>query len=136
MLKSLYPLALLALVSPAYAAGDAAKGEKEFNKCKSCHSIVADDGTAIVKGGKVGPNLYAVIGRIAGTAADFAYSDVMKEAGAKGLVWNEEALVAYLPDPSKFLEEKSGDAAGKSKMTFKLAKGAEDVAAYLASVVK
>ena len=136
MLKSLYPLALLALVSPAYAAGDAAKGEKEFNKCKSCHSIVADDGTAIIKGGKVGPNLYGVIGRTAGTYADFAYSDVMKEAGAKGLVWSEEALVAYLPDPNKFLEEKSGDASGKTKMTFKLAKGAEDVAAYLASVVK
>lgn len=136
MLKTLYPLALIALVSPVYAAGDAAKGEKEFNKCKSCHSIVADDGTAIIKGGKVGPNLYAVIGRTAGTAADFAYSDVMKEAGAKGLVWSEEALVAYLPDPNKFLEEKSGDASGKTKMTFKLAKGAEDVAAYLASVVK
>ena len=121
MLKTLYPLALIALVSPVYAAGDAAKGEKEFNKCKSCHSIVADDGTAIIKGGKVGPNLYGVIGRTAGTYADFAYSDVMKEAGAKGLVWSEEALVAYLPDPNKFLEEKSGDASGKTKMTFKLA---------------
>lgn len=112
------------------------RAKKNFNKCKSCHSIVADDGTAIIKGGKVGPNLYAVIGRTAGTVADFSYSDVMKEAGAKGLVWNEETLVAYLPDPSKFLEETSGDAAGKSKMTFKLAKGGEDVAAYLASVVK
>ena len=30
------------------------EGEKEFKKCKSCHMIVADDGTEIVKGGKTG----------------------------------------------------------------------------------
>jgi cytochrome c len=129
-------LAMLALAAPAFAAGDAAKGEKEFMKCKACHSIVADDGTAIVKGGKVGPNLYGVVGRPAASVADFAYSDILKAAGAAGLVWAEADLVAYLPDPSKFLEEKTGDATGKSKMTFKMAKGGEDVVAYLASVKK
>lgn len=128
--------AALAVAGPAFAAGDAAKGENEFKKCKACHSIVADDGTAIQKGGKTGPNLYGVVGRAAGSVADFKYSEVMSEAGAKGLIWTEENLVAYLPDPSKFLEEFSGDATGKSKMTFKLAKGAEDVVAYLASVAK
>jgi cytochrome c len=125
--------ALLALTAPAFA-GDAANGEKEFKKCKACHAIVADDGTEIVKGGKVGPNLYGVVGRAAGGVADFKYSDVMKESGAKGLIWDEATLAAYLPDPSTFLEEFSGDAKGKSKMTFKLKKGGEDVAAYLASV--
>ena len=69
-----------------------------------------------------------------GTVADFKYSEVMQEAGEKGLVWSEESLASYLPDPSKFLEEFSGDDEGKSKMTFKLTKGAEDMAAYLASV--
>ncbi len=127
--------AALAVAGPALA-GDAAKGESEFKKCKSCHAIVADDGTEIVKGGKTGPNLYGVVGRNAGSVEDFKYSDVMKEAGEKGLVWTEENLVSYLPDPTKFLEEFSGDSSGKSKMTFKLAKGGEDVAAYLASVVK
>ncbi|MDN5786850.1 cytochrome c family protein [Pseudorhodobacter sp.] len=126
--------AILALTSPVFA-GDAAKGENEFKKCKACHEIVADDGTAIVKGGKTGPNLYGVVGRAAGTVEGFSYSDVMKEAGEKGLVWDEETLVKYLPDPSAFLEETSGDSAGKSKMTFKLKKGGDDVAAYLASVV-
>jgi cytochrome c len=125
--------ALLALTAPAFA-GDAANGEKEFKKCKACHAIVADDGTEIVKGGKVGPNLYGVVGRAAGGVEDFKYSDVMKESGEKGLIWDEATLAAYLPDPSTFLEEFSGDAKGKSKMTFKLKKGGEDVAAYLASV--
>jgi cytochrome c len=122
------------LATPLLAAGDAAKGEADFKKCKACHAIVADDGTEIQKGGKTGPNLYGVIGRAAGSVADFAYSDVMKEAGAKGLVWTEETVAAYLPDPTKYLDEVAGDAAGKSKMTFKLPKGAEDMAAYLASV--
>ena len=33
------------LASPAFAQ-DAAKGEAEFKKCKACHAIIADDGTA------------------------------------------------------------------------------------------
>jgi cytochrome c len=127
-------LAALLLTGPAFAAGDAAKGEADFKKCKACHSIIKDDGTEIMKGGKTGPNLFGIVGRAAGAVEDFKYSDVMEEAGEKGLVWSEETLIAYLPDPSKFLEEFSGDASGKSKMTFKLSKGAEDMAAYLASL--
>lgn len=130
-------VAALSLAAPAFAdGGDAAKGEKEFNKCRACHTITGADGTVIQKGAKIGPDLYGVVGRPAGSVEGFAYSDVMKEAGAKGVVWTPENLIAYLPDPSRFLEEKSGDAAGKSKMTFKLAKGAEDLVAYLESVVK
>ncbi|WP_323008166.1 cytochrome C [Pseudorhodobacter sp.] len=126
--------ALLALTAPAFA-GDAVKGEKEFKKCKACHEIVADDGTAIVKGGKTGPNLYGIIGRHAGAVEGFKYSDVMREAGEKGLIWEEDVMAEYLPDPTKFLEDFSGDPKGKSLMTFKLKKGGDDVAAYLASVV-
>lgn len=129
-------LAALLLSGPALAAGDAAKGEADFKKCKACHSIIKDDGTAIVKGGKTGPNLFSVVGRAAGSVADFKYSEVMEEAGEKGLVWTEENLIAYLPDPTKFLDEFSGDDDGRSKMTFKLTKGAEDIAAYLASVTQ
>jgi cytochrome c len=86
-----------------------------------------------MKGGKTGPNLYGVVGRAAGSA-DFAYSDALKAAGAAGLIWDEAALVTYLADPTAFLRDKTGDAAARSKMAFKLAKGAEDIAAYLASV--
>ena len=62
-------LSFVAFAAPALASGDAAKGESDFKKCKACHAIVADDGTEIVKGGKVGPNLYGVVGRAAASGA-------------------------------------------------------------------
>lgn len=128
-------LAALALTAPAFA-GDAAKGEADFKKCKACHMIVADDGTEIQKGGKTGPNLYGVIGRTVASVADFKYGESIAAVGAKGVVWDEAMLAAYVADPGKWLKEQTGDAAAKSKMTFKLAKGGEDMAAYLASVKK
>ena len=126
--------AMLALSVPAYAAGDAAKGEREFNKCKACHMIQADDGTDIVKRGKTGPNLYGIIGRAAGAQDGFRYGPSLAAAGEGGLVWDEENLASYVQDPKAFLVEITGDAKARSNMSFKLAKGAEDVAAYLASV--
>ncbi|MYM54705.1 c-type cytochrome [Thalassovita mangrovi] len=123
---------LAALAAPAFAEGDAAKGESEFKKCKACHTITADDGTVIYKGGKTGPNLYGVIGRTAGTADGFKYGDGLKDAAAAEFVWTEEALAAYVVDPKVWLGEQGY--AAKSKMSYKLKKGGEDVAAYLASV--
>jgi cytochrome c len=126
-------LAAVLLSSPALAA-DAAKGEADFKKCKSCHAITAADGTEVVKGGKTGPNLWGVIGRQIGTYPDFKYGDSIVAAGADGSVWDEASIAAYLVDPAAFLKEKTGDAGAKSKMTFKLAKGGEDMAAYLATL--
>lgn len=127
-------LALGALVAAPGFAGDAAKGEEVFKKCKSCHAITKPDGTEVVKGGKVGPNLFGVVGRQIGTAEGFKYGDGTIAAGADGTKWDEAMIAVYVVDPSKWLEEKTGDAAAKSKMTFKLATGGEDVAAYLASI--
>ncbi|WP_028028463.1 c-type cytochrome [Gemmobacter nectariphilus] len=126
-------LAAFALATPALAEGDIAKGEKEFGKCKACHTVEAADGTVIVKGGKTGPNLYGVIGRAAGST-DFKYGPGLKEAGEKGLVWDAETFEKYVEDPSKFIKEYTGDNAVKSNMTFKLKKGGEDIAAWLVSV--
>lgn len=126
--------AILSISAPAFAEGDAAKGEKEFNKCKTCHSIIAADGTAVVKGGKIGPNLYGVIGRPLASYPDFKYGEGILLAGAKGLIWDEAMITDYVKDPTKWLDANSGDPKAKSKMVFKLAKGGEDVAAYLASV--
>ncbi|WP_444452064.1 c-type cytochrome [Rhodobacter capsulatus] len=128
-------VAALVLAAPAFA-GDPAAGEKEFNKCKTCHSIIAPDGTAIVKGAKTGPNLYGVIGRTAGTYPDFKYKDSIVALGATGFAWTEADIAVYVQDPTAFLKDKLGDKKAKSQMAFKLAKGGEDVAAYLASVVK
>ena len=128
-MKSLFTtsatLLALSLSLPAFAEGDAEKGEKAFKKCKACHAIASDDET-LVKGGKIGPNLYGVIGRTAGSVEDFKYSDALAAAGADGLVWDEAQLAEFIKDPKAFL----GD---KSKMSFKLKKGSEDVAAYLAT---
>lgn len=127
-------LGALALVTPA-AAQDAAVGEKEFAKCKACHAIVADDGTEIVKGGKVGPNLYGVVGRKVGGVEGFKYKDSIIAVGESGLVWDEAELAAYMTDPKAWLVEKTGDAAAKTGMTFKQKSKQADLAAYLASVV-
>ncbi len=129
-------LALALTAAPAFA-GDPVAGENTFKKCKACHSIIGPDGTVIQKGGMVGPNLYGLIGRQIGTQPDFAakYGPSILAAGSDGTLWDETILAAYLMDPATWLQEKTGDAASKSKMSFKLAKGGEDVAAYLASVV-
>lgn len=125
--------ALLTLAAPAFA-GDAEKGEKAFNKCKSCHMVVSPEGETIVKGGKTGPNLYGVVGRQAGSVDGFKYGKSLVEAGEGGLIWDEASLAAFVADPRGYLKEVTGSGSAKSKMSFKLKKGGEDVAAYLASV--
>ena len=134
-LKLFATLAAVAIAGPALAQ-DVAKGESEFKKCKSCHMIVADDGTEIVKGGKTGPNLYGIVGHQVGSVEGFRYGDSIVAVGESGLVWTEEELAAYMTDPKAWLADKTGDSGAKSKMTFKLTKNQADVAAYLASVAQ
>lgn len=125
--------ATLLLASPALAQGDAANGAREFNKCKSCHTVTAPDGTDVVKGGKTGPNLFGVIGRTAGST-DFKYGAALAAAGEKGLIWDAANFADYAVDPAKFLKTYLEDDKARSLMTFKLRKGAEDIAAWLIEV--
>ncbi len=125
--------ASLIAAGAAWAEGDAAAGESDFKKCKACHTIVAPDGTEIIKGGKTGPNLYGVVGRTAGTYPDFKYGASIIAAGEAGLVWTEELLVSYMADPKAFLKDYLDDSGAKSKMTFKYGDGA-NIAAFLASL--
>ena len=124
--------AALSLTGAALAEGDAAVGEKLFKKCRSCHTISNGD-EVIFKGGKTGPNLYAIIGRIAGST-DFKYSKSMIAAGEGGLIWTEELIAEFVANPTAFLKTANDDSKAKSKMSIKLKKGGADVAAYLASV--
>lgn len=135
MLMRLLPLLALAFASPALAA-DPAKGEETFKKCKSCHSIIAPDGTEVQKGGKTGPNLYGVVGRAVASAPDFKYGEGMLEVNAKGVIWDEAQITAYLADPTAWVKATTGDDAAKSKMSFKLpdAEAAADMAAYLGTL--
>ncbi len=71
------------------SAQDADAGEKVFNQCKACHTIEAGGPN------RVGPNLHGIVGRKAGSAAGFNYSDAMKAAGS----WDEASLDKYLTDP-------------------------------------
>lgn len=126
-------LSALALATPVFAEGDAAAGEKAFNRCKSCHMIANGDDT-IVRGGRTGPNLYGLVGRQAGTYEGFKYGDSIVAAGEAGLVWDEETFVTYVQDPKAFLADYLDDSSARSKMSFKLRKGGEDIYAYLASL--
>lgn len=67
--------------------GDPAMGERVFTRCVACHSLEADKNL-------VGPTLYDLWGRDAGSLESFAgYSDAMIESG---IVWTPETVDAYL----------------------------------------
>ena len=127
-------LIVLTLYTPALAEGDAGKGEKLFNRCKACHSIVAPDGKKLQMGGKTGPNLYGVIGRVIGSYPDFNYGTGLLALNAKGDIWDEAKLAAYISNPTPWVKEESGDATVTAKMGFKMGNGAADMAAYLATM--
>lgn len=134
--------AVLALIAaPALAqevpSGDAAAGEKVFAKCQTCHVVANDTGEVLAgKGAKTGPNLYGMPGRVAGTYPEFKYGEAIVALGATGFKWNEADFVAYVADPSKFLEDKLGDKKARGKMMFKLPKeeDAKNVYAFIASL--
>ncbi len=101
------------------AEGDAVKGERVFKRCMACHSLEPG------KKKPTGPNLHGVVGRQAGLDPDYRYSKAMKDAGAGGLVWTEDALFEYLADPRGYVPS--------SKMILKLPKEQDrlDVIAHL-----
>ena len=77
------------------ALGDLAHGEKVFKKCSACHMIAA--------GGKnmIGPNLWSVIGRTAGSISDYKYSKAMI---AYGKEWSFEEMNSYLIKPQAYIK--------------------------------
>ena len=100
-LPALAAVVALTLAGSAHAEGDAAKGERVFNKCKSCHTLE--------QGGKnkLGPNLFGFLGRAAGAVEGFKYSKAMLESG---IVWDTDILDAYLRKPK--------EAVPRTKMAF------------------
>jgi len=137
MKLTLTALALtLASGLPAFAAGDAVAGEKVFNKCQTCHVVVNEAGETLAgMKSKTGPNLYGVIGRVAGSQEGFKYGTGIQLLTAAGYVWTEADMAVYVQDAGKFLIEKTGDKKARSKMVYKLPneKDAADVTAFLAT---
>jgi cytochrome c len=82
---------LLAAAGVARADGDAAKGEKRFEECATCHS------TQVGVNG-VGPSLHDVFGRKAGGLDDYRYSPAMKRSG---ITWTPQTLGNFVADPQK-----------------------------------
>ena len=71
LVPAAFALALSAVLGAgmAQASGDAAKGEKVFNKCKACHTLEAGKN-------RVGPSLNGLFGRAAGTVEGFKHRDL------------------------------------------------------------
>lgn len=85
---------LLPLTLLSAARADPVRGERVFQRCYACHSVVAGEDKL------PGPNLHGVLGRRAGTLPGFRFSSAMTDAGAtRGLVWTRATLDAFLADP-------------------------------------
>jgi cytochrome c len=80
---------LIAAAGVAWADGDAERGAKRYEECASCHTLERTQNT-------LGPSLYGVFSRKAGTLADYRYSPAMKRSG---ITWTPEAIDAFLTDP-------------------------------------
>jgi len=102
----------------AGVTGDAVRGKTAFAVCAACHSVVAN------KNG-IGPSLFGVAGRKAGTAPGYTYSAAMKAAAA----WTPQQLDAYLTHPKATVPG--------NKMPFNGVTDAQkraDIIAYLATL--
>jgi len=81
-----------------------------FAVCQACHESTAKAGPS------VGPNLFGVGGRKAGTAPDYDYSDALK---ASTTVWTADTLTAFLTDPAKTIPGNKMDYPGNDAATAK-----------------
>ncbi len=111
----------LAAAATAFAeGGDPVRGKAVFMaQCAACHLQKATD-----KSAPIGPQLYGVVGRKAGSWDHFKYTDAMKKSGH---VWNAKLLDQYLENPYSLVP---GAAMG---LTVPVVKNREDVIAYLAT---
>lgn len=91
--------AFLLWSGPGMAATmDLAAAEAQFHKsCGTCHTVEANAPP------RQGPSLHGVIGRKAASLPGFAYSDALKNAGSKGLVWTPDKIDQWITDAGKFI---------------------------------
>ena len=73
------------------AGANLKRGQLFYMQCKTCHDLEAG------LPHKVGPNLNGILGRKAGAAAGFKYSDVLLKSG---VVWSRETLDAWIRQPA------------------------------------
>jgi len=90
MMRNLIAIVLLASVANAASAADPVNGAKVFKtQCSTCHSPV--EGKKMV-----GPSLFGVAGRKAGSVPGFRYSSANQKFGG---TWDTATLDQYLKKP-------------------------------------
>ena len=97
-----------------FASASTAEGAKVFKKCAACHSIAKEGKN------KIGPKLFGVLGRQAGSISDYKYSKAM---AAHGKVWSFEEMNSFLIKPKDWING--------TKMQFLGLKNAKDRAAVI-----
>jgi cytochrome c len=74
--------------------GDATSGQLIFNNARrTCHTTREGDN-------RLGPNLYKIVGRKAGSLQNYGYSSAMKGAD---FVWDESKLDRFIGDPEQIV---------------------------------
>lgn len=82
--------ALTALLFPiGTLAADSASKIAFNDHCRECHSFLKGDN-------RLGPTLYGIVGRKAGSVPDFPYSISVKSSG---IIWDEAALDKWIANP-------------------------------------
>ena len=83
------------LTMDALRDADYLSGKQTFQgRCSACHTL-ADDSADIT-----GPNLWGVFDRVAGSKANFNFSETLKRADFQ---WSPDRLDAWLADPQGYL---------------------------------
>ena len=97
-----------------FASTSVDDGAKVFKKCTACHSIAQGGGN------KIGPTLWGVLGRKAGSISDYKYSKAM---AAHGKTWSFDEMNSFLIKPKDWIKG--------TKMSFAGLKNAKDRAAVI-----
>ena len=93
-------------INDLLAMGSIDHGKKVFGTCKSCHSIKKDGGN------KIGPALWAVLGRPMGAVTDYKYSKALSTYGKN---WNFETMNLFLIKPKAYIKGTKMSYAGLKK---------------------
>lgn len=107
------------LAKPPYADASKSLGDRYLMQCRACHTF--DEGGSHM----LGPNLHNIIGRPAGSAPGFRYSEALSDAD---IVWTPRAIDAWLAEPRRFLPG--------NQMIYAGVRQAEDRAALIASLIR
>ena len=85
---------MAALLSGPLALAQTVTGEAAFEPCLSCHTREAGGPAA------AGPSLHGIIGRTVGGDPAYDYSEALRSANQRGLVWDAAKLEQFLADPA------------------------------------